>query len=134
MPVTRPGAGGGVATLYDVPAAMAWWRAREQQRGESPRGNAEQERARKDRSQAELNELRLAERRGDLVAREQVIREGRGYVTACRQRLLALPRGLVRLGLVERGREGEARRLVLEALAELAAMREGPRRRRGAAP
>jgi hypothetical protein len=83
--------------------------------------NESQERARRDRSTAELNELRLARERGLVVAREQVHHEARTFVTAVRARILALPRQLAQLGIIQPENQGRARAVCVEALSEMSA-------------
>jgi phage terminase Nu1 subunit (DNA packaging protein) len=112
MPVLEPG-DRGKPGRYDAIACAAWWRIR---RG----GTLDAEKARALRAQAEQGELRLAERRKQLVAREEVIREGTGFVKAVRARLLAMSRRLAQLGLVSPEQEPAVRALVLETLRELA--------------
>ncbi len=91
-----------------VPAYVATLRGREPAR------------ERRDRSLAELNELRLQERRHELVPRDQVIREGQGVVKAVRARVLAMPRRLVQLGLVSPDQERAVTAVSREACAEMA--------------
>jgi hypothetical protein len=112
MPVLEPGSGG-IAGRYDAVACVAWWRIRRP-------GTLDAEKARHLKSQADQGELRLAERKGQLVHRDQAIREGQSVAKAIRGRLLALPRRLVQLGLMRPDQEGAVRALVLEMLAEMA--------------
>jgi hypothetical protein len=80
-------------------------------------------RDRKDRSQAELNELRLARERRELLPRDQVVREGVTFITAAVAKLRALPNHLVRAGLLAAEAEQKAAALVADALGELARWR-----------
>jgi hypothetical protein len=77
-------------------------------------------------AQAEQGELRLAERKGEVVNREQVVREGQGFVKSVRARLLAIPRRLVQLGVVPPAREGQVSAIVREALSEMATWSVAP--------
>lgn len=80
-------------------------------------------RALRDRSQAALNELRLKERRKELLPREEVIRTGRAYIVAARAKLLALPRRMAQAGIVPPDRQAAAADLIAEALEEMARWR-----------
>lgn len=111
MPVWQPGSPG-VAGRYDAVACAAWWRIRRP-------GTLDAEKARHLKSQADQGELRLAERKGQLVLRDQVVREGTSVVRAIRAALLALPRRELQLGIIDPGQEAEVRKLVYEVLEEL---------------
>lgn len=76
-------------------------------------------RARRDRSAAELNELKIAELRGALLPREDVVRDGQAFAKALQARLRGLPRRLAAAGLVAREHEPAAAALVREALEEV---------------
>jgi phage terminase Nu1 subunit (DNA packaging protein) len=79
-----------------------------------------QSRARRDQSQAELNELRLAERRKELLLREDVVREGQSFVKASQAKILSLPRRLVQAGHIPPETQQEVAGLLREALEEMA--------------
>lgn len=113
MPVLEPGAGG-VAGRYDAIACVAWWRIRRP-------GTLDAEKARHLKSQADQGELRLAERKGQLVPRDQVIREGQNVAKAIRAAVLALPRRQMQLGIIQPEQEPEVRKLIYEILEELKA-------------
>jgi hypothetical protein len=76
-------------------------------------------RARRDRSQAAWNEVRLAERRGALVRREDVVRDGQALAKALQAMLRALPRRLAQAGLVAPPHEAAVTALVREILEEV---------------
>jgi hypothetical protein len=76
-------------------------------------------RARRDNAQAALHELRLAERRKELLPRDQVIREGRAFILAVRAKLLALPRRLVQAGYVAAEAQPSVAGVIGEALEEM---------------
>jgi hypothetical protein len=109
MPVREPGAPG-VAGRYDAVECLAWWRIRRP-------GTLDAEKARHLKAQADQGELTLAERRGQLVDREQVVREGQAVMQAVRARALLLPRQLAQLGLATD--EAAVRGLVRDMLTEL---------------
>jgi hypothetical protein len=86
-------------------------------------GSLEHPRDRKDRSQAELNELRLARERREVLPRDQVVREGAAFIAAVQAKLRALPNALVRRGLLTAEAERPALEIVHEMLGELARWR-----------
>ena len=59
--------------------------------GQSPTANLNAERARKMKADADLAELRLAQKRGDVIAVEDVAREQFGVLRTLRNRLRAIP-------------------------------------------
>ena len=63
-------------------------------------------RADRDQTQAELNKMKLARERGDLVPRAQVVMEGQAYTKAWTAKVRGLPRLMVQAGII--GRENEA--------------------------
>lgn len=78
-------------------------------------------RERRERSQADLNELKLAQLRGELLPREQIVREGQAATISWSRQLQQLPARLVMEGLIGRDQEPAARAIVYDALRELAA-------------
>ncbi len=76
-------------------------------------------RARRDQAVAELTELRIAERRKQLLPREQIIFEGRTIILAARAKLLGLPHRMVQEGTIARNHEDAVAVLVREALEEM---------------
>jgi hypothetical protein len=110
------------AATYDGYSLVPVYLAQVEKKLHGDRLNAEQQGARRDRTVADLNELKLAEQRGALVRRDQVIRDGKTLVLACRAHLLRLPHALGRAGVLTPGGEATARTLVRDALSELARM------------
>lgn len=111
---------GGRASVYSletiVPAYLGYATA---QRPSSDRDA----RSRRDVSQAELNELRLAVQRGELVTRDQVILEGQNYVKGWAAKVKALPRQLVQAGIVMQDQEAAVAALCREILTEISSWR-----------
>ncbi len=86
-------------------------------------GGGESPRDRRDRSQAELNELRLARERRQLLPREAVVSEGRAYIGAVQAKLRALTPRAVQKGIIP-GKSGvKLSAIVEEAVDEMAAWR-----------
>jgi phage terminase Nu1 subunit (DNA packaging protein) len=114
MPVARRG-GRGVASRYSLPAVFAW-------RMESLRSVAgttlslEQERQRLTRINADTRELQLAERRRELLPREQVVLQGQAVIRGWAAIVRGLPRRLVNAGVVPREQEPAAKGVVYELL------------------
>jgi hypothetical protein len=104
--------------MYDV-EALREWRAARLSGADDTFGLAE-ERAKLARVQREKIEMDLAVRTGDLVAREDVIAQGRAVVGAVKARLLSLPRQAVLRGVILREHEPALKALVFEALREMA--------------
>jgi hypothetical protein len=88
-------------------------------RSSVPASGDREARARRDNAQAELHELRLVERRKELLPREQVVAEGRAFIVATRAKLLALPRRLVQSGYVPAEQQAAVADLIREALEEM---------------
>jgi hypothetical protein len=107
---------GGRQSVYDAPAMVASYIAHVERK---LTGSNDTPRDRRDRSQAELNELRLARERGELLPRDQVVREGQAFVKATMAKLRALAPRLVRAGLIKRTDEGAVAALVREAQEEM---------------
>jgi hypothetical protein len=113
---TRPGKGGR-PSLYELEKLVPQYLAH---LGQSHPATEDREaRARRDRSAAELNELKIAELRGALLRREDVVADGQAFAKALQARLRGLPRRLVQAGLVAREHEQAAAALVREALEEV---------------
>ena len=79
-------------------------------------------RDRREEAQARLLELRYKRESGEVLARSEVVRQGRTVVHAVTARLLRLPSALVRAGAVSPDQEELAEQIVREALEELAAL------------
>lgn len=82
-------------------------------------GSNESPRDRRDKSQAELNELRLARERRELLPRDQVVADGRQFVVAAMAKIRQLPRKLAQAGLIIRENEPAAMTLTREAQEEI---------------
>ena len=112
---------GSRASVYEldviVPAYI------EHLRAASPATGDRLARARRDTSQSELNELRLLERRKELLPRTQVIADGRAFVMAAKAKLLALPRRMAQAGVIANDAQEHVASLVREALEEMARWR-----------
>lgn len=104
-------------SMYDGPTLVAAYLAH---RERQLTGSNESPRDRKDRSQAELNELRLARERKELLPREQVVLEGQAFIKATMAKLRAIPSRLVRAGVIPRTSETVVAELVREAQEEMA--------------
>lgn len=108
---------GGRQSVYDAPAMVAAYIAHVERK---LTGSNDTPRDRRDRSQAELNELRLARERSELLPRDQVVREGQAFIKAAMAKLRAIPPRLVRAGAIERSAEGTVTALIREAQEEIA--------------
>lgn len=111
-----PGTGRKQST-YDAAAVVASYLSHREQK---LTGSLDNPRDAKDRSQAELNQLRLARERRELLPRGQVISEGQSYVTAAVTKLRAVPSRLVSAGVVAADRIQDAEEAVEEAVSEMA--------------
>lgn len=117
MPVARHG-GRGVASLYRV--ADVWeWKINTLRTVSETTLSLEQERTRLARAQADRTELENRLRRGQLLIREQVVREGQAVIRGWSAKVRGLPRRLVNMGLVPREREVDARELTRELLTDI---------------
>jgi hypothetical protein len=85
----------------------------------SPVGGERESRSRRDLSQAELNELRLAERKNELLPRDQVVREGRAAILAVRAKLLAMPRRMAQAGYIPVEKQPAVAAMIRETLEEM---------------
>jgi phage terminase Nu1 subunit (DNA packaging protein) len=103
---------GGRASVYDVAVVVPAFLIHMRNGHTSTDERAA--RARRDASLAELNEIRVAERRGALVSREEVIREGQAYTKTWASMVMSLPHRLARVGLSH-----EQRKLVHDVVREL---------------
>lgn len=107
-------------SVYDAPAIVAAYLARQERQ---LTGSNLSPRDRRDRSQAELNELRLARERGELLPREQVVQEGQAYIRATMAKLRQLASRMAREGIVSPSAEERVGKLVQEATSEMARWR-----------
>jgi hypothetical protein len=83
----------------------------------------ESPRDRRDRSHADLNELRLARERNELLPRERVVLEGQAFVTAIVAKIRALPSRLLRAGVLAHAAVPLCEELLREAQDEIARWR-----------
>ena len=113
MPVVTRG-GRGKEGVYDAVLCLAWWR---DQQGANAKEAAQ---ARAYDASAQLNELKLARERGELVPRDQVVLEGQAFVKAWVTKVRALPRRFTQAGLITRDREPGVTAIVREILEEIA--------------
>jgi terminase small subunit / prophage DNA-packing protein len=104
MPVLTRG-GRGQKSEYDAILCLAWFRSTQ---GLDAKEVAQ---ARSYAAAADVNELRAAKARGELVSQADVIMEGQSYTKAWAAKVAGLPRQLVLAGVV--GREME------DAIAEI---------------
>jgi hypothetical protein len=116
MPCKTKG-GRGRESEYDAVDCLDWWRS---QQGKNAKEAAQ---ARSYESHAELNELKIAEKRGELVAAEKVILEGQTFVKAWTAKIRALPRQLVQAGVIPREREADVAAMLRALLVEVSAWR-----------
>lgn len=84
----------------------------------------ENSRSRRDRSQAELNELRLAKERGELLPRDQVVSKGQAYVSRVMAKLRSLPSRAVQEGTIMASSVAGVEALIEEAVLEMAGWTE----------
>lgn len=101
MPVISRG-GRGAESSYDAVECLAWWRERQ---GKNAKEAAQ---TRAYEASAKLNELKLAQQRGDLFPREQVIAEGQAFVKAWTSKVRALPRRARQAGVLPTAQEEAA--------------------------
>jgi hypothetical protein len=120
-PVARRG-GRGVASKYRVSDVFKW-RVESLRQVSETTLTLEQERTRLARAQADGKEMENRVRAGELLPRDQVVREGQALVRGWSAKVRGLPRRLVNVGLVPREREGDARALLLELLADISGWR-----------
>lgn len=113
----EPGAG----RRYSIPALRAWRAARTA--SQATVADLTLQRAKLAAAQRRLATLRYRRERGELLRRADVVAEGQGVMRVLRARLLALPRAAVQAGGVPLELEPVLRRIVVEALRELARWR-----------
>ena len=93
MPVITLG-GHGKAAAYDLVACGAWWR---DQQGKNAKDIAQ---TRAFNANAELAELKLLRERGELLAREDVVKDGQAYTKAWANNIRAIARRARQAGIV----------------------------------
>jgi hypothetical protein len=117
LTATTPGTGRRPSVYDAVALVQAYLRYRELKLT----GTLESPRDRRDRSQAELNELRLARERGQLLPRADVIRDGARFIGAVTAKLRQLPARLARAGALQAGAERIVEEVVIEMQTEVTA-------------
>jgi hypothetical protein len=112
MPVVTRG-GRGKESEYDALKCLAWWR---EQLGTNKKETAQ---ARQLTATAELNELKLAQQRGDLWPRDAILLAGQTIVKTWSSAIRGLPRRMVKAGVVNREREADVAALCRDLLTEI---------------
>jgi phage terminase Nu1 subunit (DNA packaging protein) len=112
MPVDVAG-GRGKESQYDAVACLDWQR---QRIGKNAKEAAH---TRALTASAELNELKLAEQRGEVVRRDEVVQTTLAFAMAWRAKVLRLPRRLVQLAAIPRESEGRVKEACRELLEEI---------------
>jgi hypothetical protein len=107
------------AAQYDAPAVVKAFVAH----ATAKAGTQEPARDRRDRAVAELTELRLARERGELLKREDVVRQGLAFIAAVNAKLRGLAARLVRAGAIGTSAEPVVHELLVEAQQEMASWR-----------
>jgi len=120
MPVITRG-GAGRKSVYDAVECLAWWRDQYRQ----DKKDAAQTRAYD--AQAELNELKLATQKSDLIPLDQVIEAGQNYTKAWTAKIRALPRQMVQAGLIPREREAGVTAMLHALLLEISSWKTLPK-------
>lgn len=127
MPVADRG-GRGRQSQYELPAVVDW-RVRSQVQaltGKTESGGAIDlglERAKLARAQTEKTDMEIRRRQGELLSRDQVVKDGRAFVMAAKAKLLALPRRMAQAGVIANDAQEHVASLVREALEEMARWR-----------
>lgn len=103
-------------SIYDAPAVVGAYLAH---RERQLTGSNMSPRDRKDRSQAELNELRLARERREVLPRERVVAEGQAYIKASVAKIRTMPSRMVRAGLIPPASEPAVVEILREAMDEM---------------
>lgn len=116
MPMLARG-GYGREGAYDAVDCVAWWRSKQ---GKNAKENAQ---TRAFTVSAELNELKLAQQRSELVSSTEVIAAGQAFTKGWTAMVRALPRQAVQAGVIEREREPQLLALVRPILQEIAGWR-----------
>jgi hypothetical protein len=116
---TTPGTGRR-PSVYDAGAVVRAYLAHRERK---LTGSLEHPRDRRDTSQAELNELRLARERRELLPRADVVREGTAFIGAVTAKLRALPSRLVRAGVIPATAEPRVAACIADMQSEMARWR-----------
>lgn len=123
MPVITRG-GAGKRSAYDAVECLAWWRERQ---GKNAKEAAQ---TRAYLAQANLNELKLAQQKGELLPRDEVIAAGQTYTKAWVAKIRALPRQMVQAGIVAKDREQRIAALLHHLLSEISRWKTVPEEER----
>lgn len=113
MPMLMAG-GAGREGVYDAVDCLTWWRSRQ------GKNAAEAAKTRALVAAAQLNELKLAQQRGELLPRDQVVSEGQAYTAALAGQVRHLGPRLEQAGLVRREDRPAIQALLREVLTEIA--------------
>lgn len=122
MPVAKR-APRGQHSLFDVEAVRAWRQSVEASTDGNASTSLTTSRAQLADAQRIKVELDIAARRGELVSREQVIREGQAHVKGWTAMLRSLPRRAAQLGILEAAQVPALEALVRDVLTEISSWR-----------
>lgn len=114
MPVETRG-GRGAKSVYDAVRCLAWWR-----RNKTELSAKDAAQARALAATAEVNELRAAEKKGELISREEVVREGQAYTKAWATKVQGLARQLLLAGIITRDQEAKITAACRDLLTDIA--------------
>jgi phage terminase Nu1 subunit (DNA packaging protein) len=125
MPIAVQGLQGH-PSRYSLPAVVQWRIDTEVQRLRGTSGadgqpiSPQHERALLDRAKREMEESKLAERKGQLIEPAEFLRRFTPRILAAKTSLIALAGQLVQMGLIPASKESEVRTLIEDALREIA--------------
>ncbi len=105
----------GVVQTFSVAEVAAWLRRREEEARPAPTGE-EDSKARKLAAEAGLKELALAQKRGTLVAAEEVETKWMEMMSAIREAVASIPATLVQANLLHPSDERKADKVVRDSL------------------
>lgn len=112
MPIVRRG-GHGQEGAYDAVACLDWQRS---QLGKNAKDNAH---TRLLDFQGQIKELELELKRGGIVPRDQVVKDGQAFAKGLSAMIRALPRRLVQAGVIPSEQEGAAAEVCRDLLLEI---------------
>lgn len=121
MPVARRFSRG-KSTLFDLEAVKAW-RERVDAAGSTSAASLSASRAKVADATFERMQLELAARRGELVSRDQVIREGRAQVKGWTAMIRTLPRRAAQEGIIAPSQIAGLEKLCRDLLTEISRWR-----------
>lgn len=119
MPVLERG-GRGAKSTYEAVACLTWWRTH------SGMDAKEAAQARAYAATADLNELRALEKRGQVISRDEVVREGQIYTRAWASKVRGVPRQLLLAGLITLEQVPVAENVCRDILLEIASWQPVP--------